>query len=186
MTAAIDTSEPVPAVVGMHASGAVAVARHQEEALLLARGAAVREDRVGDLRGVHDRPAPDGEEGVRARLLRCGRAFLHDVRRRVLRHAVEDPGDLEAAVLDTGLHLVDQAGAADDLVGDDEDAVRALLHELEAGALDQAAARDDPGVVDVLVEVLEARHLTSVQRRRLGAHFASSRSCRPAPSSIVR
>jgi hypothetical protein len=93
---------------------------------------------------------------------------------------------VEAAVLDTGLHLVDQAGAADDLVGDDEDAVRALLHELEAGALDQAAARDDPGVVDVLVEVLEARHLTSVQRRRLGAHFASSRSCRPAPSSIVR
>ena len=44
MTAAIDTSEPVPAVVGMQASGAiveraahaVVLARHQEEALLLA------------------------------------------------------------------------------------------------------------------------------------------------------
>ncbi len=45
ITAAIDTSLPVPAVVGMHASGAmsqrpahaVVLARHEEEALLVAR-----------------------------------------------------------------------------------------------------------------------------------------------------
>src|SRR5215211_203745 len=61
-TAAIDTSEPVPAVVGMHASGAISSgrpipssgARHQEEALLVSRASAVGEDRVGNLGGVHD------------------------------------------------------------------------------------------------------------------------------------
>jgi hypothetical protein len=87
------------------------------------------------------------------------------VGRGVLRHVVEDSRHLEAAVGHAGLDLVDQPRAANDLVGDDEDARGALLHELEAGTLEQPAPGDHPGLVHVLVEVLEARHLTGVERR---------------------
>ena len=55
----------------------------------------------------------------------------------VLRHLVEDAGDLEPAVLEAGLDPLDQARAADHLVGDHQRSPGALLGELEAGAPDQ-------------------------------------------------
>src|SRR5919109_344509 len=122
MTAAIEFSLPVPAVVGTQASGAI----------------------------------------------------VAHVRRGVLRHAVVDARPLEAAVLDARLDPLDQARAADHLVGDDEHPPRPLLLELEAGRAEQVAARDDPGGAGVLVEVLEPPQRGPVERGS-GLHQAALR-----------
>ena len=100
------------------------------------------------------------EAGVTDGGLEVAGIFDH-VRGRVLRHLVEHPGDLEPAVRDPGLGPLDQAGRADHLVGDHEDAVSALLLELEAGRPDQVAAGDHTGRLRVLVEVLEGRQAAS-------------------------
>ena len=124
---------------------AVVLARHEEEALLVAGAAAVGEHRVGHLRRVHHRSAAHREERVGARLLGGGGAALHHVGRRVLGHVVEHAHHLEAAVAHAVLHALHEAGAADHLVGDHEHALRALLEELEADRAEQVAPRDHPG-----------------------------------------
>src|SRR5919112_5404622 len=165
---------------------AVVLARHQEEALLLGGAAAVGEDRVGHLRGVHHRAAADGQERVGAGLLGGSGAALDHVGRRVLRHLVEDPGHLQAAVGHAVLDALDQPGAANHLVGDHEDPPSALLLKLEAGRAEQVAPGDDPSRGGVLVEVLEAAQRGGVEGRAGFVHqAASSRSWRPCSSSCL-
>ncbi len=94
------------------------------------------------------------------------------------------PGDLEAALLDPGDDLVDQTRLADHLVGHDEDALGALLHELEARTREQVAAGDDARLADCLEELLETAELAVSDL--VVPHYASMRSVRPFSSSIVR
>ena len=143
---------------------AVVGARERVQALVVVDCAPMREQRVGDLRGVHDRSAAHGEERVGAGGPSLLRAACDRRRGRVLRHVVKHPGDLQSAVLDAGRDPVHEPGAADHLVGDHEDALRALLHELEADAVEEVAARDDARAAGVLGEVLEARRAAGGRR----------------------
>ncbi len=139
----------------------VAVPRQAEEALPVADLAPVGEQHVGRLGRVHHGAAAHGEEGVGARLPGRLGAGGHHVGGRVLRHRVEHAGAFQPPVLEARHHPLDQAGGADDLVGDHERPARSLLRELEARALDQAAPRDHPRGRGELVEVLEARQPAS-------------------------
>jgi hypothetical protein len=120
----------------------------------------VGEKHVRGLGGIDHGPAADGEEAVRARILRPFAAARRRLGVGVLRHLVEDSRDLDPAVGKPLRDPVDEPGAADHLVGDHERPPRPLLGELEPGALDQVTACDHPGRSGELVEGLEARHLT--------------------------
>ena len=92
------------------------------------------------------------------------------------------PASFEIPVGQLGLDALDEPGVADHGVRDDQDPARALLRELEPGALDQAAAGDDPRRRRELEEVLEAAHLALVERQHVVVerHQAPSRSSRLA------
>ncbi len=150
------------------APSAVVRARQAVVALPFARAAAVREEHVGDLRAVHHRAAAEREEGVGAALAGELRDLRDDGAVGVLRHGVEDRGDLEAAVGQAVGDAVDETGGADHGVGDEQHPPRALLGELEAGGGEQVAPGDHPGRGGELVEVLEARHLAVVGRLAQG------------------
>ena len=102
----------------------------------------------------------------------------------VLGHLVEDRCQLKPAVAITPSATRSTSPVARiTRVGDQQDAARALLGELEAGGPEQVAPGDHPGRRGELVEVLEARHLAVIgglRRVRL-----SARSLRPAASSCA-
>ena len=119
--APIDTSEPVPAVVGMQTSGAIgsgapmpSSSRGIRKKPSCSRAVPPWVNSASAILAVSiTEPPADGEERVGARGPGLLGAALADVGRRVLGHVVEHARDLKAAVLDPGDHLVDQAGAAD-------------------------------------------------------------------------
>ena len=156
----------------MRGAHAVVLAGQQEEALQVARRAAVGEEDAGGLGGVHHGSAAHGEQRVGAGLARRRRAGLDHVRRGVLRHVVEHAGHVEAAVGHARLDPLDEPRAPHDGIGHHEHAVGALLGELEAGRAQHLAPRDDAGGRAELGEVPEAQ--------------ASRRSSRPDCSSICR
>ena len=194
ITAAIDTSLPVPAVVGMQASGTTSSGRPMPSS---SRGMRKKPSCSRALPpwvntasatlavSITDPPPTARKESAPASLAAAAQ-LLHHLGGRVLGHRVEHAGHLEAAVLHPGLHAVHEAGAPHHLVGDDEDPARALLLELEAGGPEQVPAGDHPGGGGVLVEVLEARELAGEGIGRGLHHAASSRSGRSDFSRIAR
>ena len=153
-TAAKLASEPVPAVVGIAASGAsgsgapgaVVLARKQQEALPLAHASPPWvKSTFAALAVSITEPPPTREEAVRARLLGRRGAGRDDVGVRVLGDLVEDARHLEAAIGDPRLDPLDQPGGADHLVGDHERPLGALLGELEARRRRSGPARRSPG-----------------------------------------
>ena len=194
ITAAIDTSLPVPAVVGMQASGAMSSGLpmpsssrgiRKKPSCSAAPPPWVKTASATFAVSITDPPPTARNESAPASLAAAAQRS-HTSRRRVLRDLVEHTRDLEPAVGDARLDPLDQPGAADHLVGDDEDPARALLLELEPGGAEQVAASDDPGRGGVLVEVLEAPQRGGVERGAGLHQAASSRSCRPCSSSCAR
>ena len=194
ITAAIDTSLPVPAVVGMHASGAISSGlpmpsfsrgMRRKPSCSRALPPCVNTASATLAVSITEPPPTARNESAPASLAAAAQRSTTSVEESC-GHLVEHAGHLEAAVAHALLHPLDEAGAADHLVGDDEHALRALLLELEAGRAEQVAPGDHPGGREVLVEVLEARHLAG-QRIRVDRRHqaASSRSCRPDFSSIA-
>ena len=124
---------------------AVVLARQQEEALLLARAAAVGEHGVGHLRVSITEPPPTARnESAPASFAAAAQRSTTSVEESCGTSS-NTPATSSPPSRDARLDPLHQAGAADHLVGDQEDAVRALLLELEAGRPEQVAPRDHPG-----------------------------------------
>ena len=163
-------SEPVPAVVGITASGASG------------SGLPIPSRSRGSRRRPPSRessppwlkitfaalvvsitePPPTARKLSAPWLLRLLAHAAHHRGVGVLRDVVEDADDLEPAVGEPRLDLLDQTRAADHLVGDHQHPLGALLGELEAGAPDQLASGDHPGRCGELVEVLEGQALDQI------------------------
>ena len=169
------------------AAHAVVLARHQEEALLLARVAAVGEDRVGDLGRVHHGAAADREERVGARLLGGGGAVVARrasrspaaPRRRCRPPRARRPPRPPRPCSTRPVPRITSSVTT-------KTRRAPSFWNSKPVELEQVAPGDHPGRAGVLVEVLEPPERGPVQRGACLHQAASSRSSRPSCSSSAR
>ena len=151
--APIDTSDPVPAVVGMQASGAIgsgapipSSARGIRKKPSCSRAEPPWVNSASAILAVSITEPPPTARNESAPAALASSAHRSQT-------SVDESWGTSSKIPATsrppssipGDHLVDQAGAADHAVGDHEYAVGALLGQLEAGARQEVASRDHAG-----------------------------------------
>ena len=168
------------------AAHAVGLARHEEEALLLARAAPMREHRVRHLRRVHHRAAAHRQEGVGSRLLGGGRAALDPPSTSPAGTSSKTPANSRPPSARPASTLSTRPVAR--MTGSVTTRTRLApsFRNSKPVELEQVPPGDDPSGGGVLVEVLEAAQRRAVERRVSRHQDASSRSWRPPSSSSRR
>ena len=126
-TAAADTSEPVPAVVGRQTSGRIGTG-NLVVADVIARLAAVRQHDGGDLGQVHVAAAAEADDGVGPKRRGRQRCASAAARSDGSGSPPEKTSTATPASLSGGMHRLDEAGLEQDRIGDDQAALDVALH----------------------------------------------------------